>query len=71
LLLSLQQALLSPLSVSHVNGNGSDAPYPALLIAPRKTAKDPMIKDLAGNALKFVEKFVKKAPTPVESASAK
>ncbi len=42
-----------------------------ILEEANKTAKDPMIKDLASNALKFVEKFVKKAPTPVESVSAK
>lgn len=32
----------------------------------RHTAKDPMIKDLSKNALDFVHKFVKKAPSPVE-----
>jgi tetratricopeptide (TPR) repeat protein len=32
-----------------------------------KNAHDPQIKDLANNALAFVEKFVKKAPTPAES----
>lgn len=30
--------------------------------------KDPMVKDLAASALAFVEKFVKKAPTPVQGA---
>lgn len=29
-----------------------------------KKAKDPLIKTLANNALEFVEKFVKKSPTP-------
>ena len=31
-----------------------------------KEAHDPMIKDLAHNALDFVEKFVKKTPSPAE-----
>lgn len=31
-----------------------------------KMCHDPMIKDLAKNALDFVEKFVKKAPSPVQ-----
>ncbi len=30
-------------------------------------AKDPMVKDLAVSALQFVEKFVKKTPSPVEA----
>ncbi len=34
-------------------------------------AKDPMIKELADSALKFVAKFVKKAPTPVEAIANK
>lgn len=29
-------------------------------------AKDPMVKDLAKNSLEFVEKFVKKSPSPVQ-----
>lgn len=33
-------------------------------------AKDPMVKDLAISALEFVEKFVKKAPTPAQGQSA-
>lgn len=33
--------------------------------------KDPMIKDLAKNSLEFVEKFVKKTPTPVQAPSEK
>jgi len=32
-----------------------------------KNAHDPMIKELAHNALDFVEKFVKKAPSPAEA----
>lgn len=32
-----------------------------------KEARDPMIKDLAKNALDFVEKFVKKTPTPAQA----
>lgn len=31
-----------------------------------KKAHDPIIKNLAKNALEFVEKFVKKAPTPAQ-----
>jgi tetratricopeptide (TPR) repeat protein len=31
-----------------------------------KHAHDPMVKDLAENCLEFVEKFVKKTPTPAE-----
>jgi tetratricopeptide (TPR) repeat protein len=31
-----------------------------------QAAKDPMIKELAKSALEFVEKFVKKSPSPVE-----
>lgn len=31
-----------------------------------KDAKDPMIKDLAKSSLEFVEKFVKKSPSPVQ-----
>ncbi len=31
-----------------------------------KKAKDPLIKTLANNALEFVEKFVKKSPTPAQ-----
>ena len=30
-------------------------------------SKDPMVKNLAASALDFVEKFVKKAPSPVEA----
>ncbi|MBS0607193.1 MAG: SctF chaperone SctG [Parachlamydiales bacterium] len=33
-------------------------------------AKDPMVKDLASSALEFVEKFVKKAPTPAQGQAA-
>ncbi|MBM3198185.1 MAG: SctF chaperone SctG [Chlamydiae bacterium] len=40
-----------------------------ILTETGKTAKDPMIKDLAANALKFVMRFVKKAPSPVEVSS--
>jgi tetratricopeptide (TPR) repeat protein len=36
-----------------------------------KSAQDPMVKDLAKNALDFVEKFVKKAPTPAEAQRSK
>jgi predicted Zn-dependent protease len=32
-----------------------------------KKSKDPMIKNLAKTAVDFVEKFVKKSPTPVQS----
>ncbi len=32
-----------------------------------KHSKDPMVKDLAVSALDFVEKFVKKAPTPAQA----
>jgi hypothetical protein len=31
-----------------------------------KKAKDPLIKTLANNALDFVEKFVKKTPSPAQ-----
>ncbi len=31
-----------------------------------KKARDPLIKTLANNALEFVEKFVKKSPTPAQ-----
>jgi tetratricopeptide (TPR) repeat protein len=31
-----------------------------------KTAKDPMVKGLAKSSLEFVEKFVKKSPSPVQ-----
>jgi tetratricopeptide (TPR) repeat protein len=31
-----------------------------------KDSKDPMVKNLAASALDFVEKFVKKPPTPLE-----
>lgn len=34
-------------------------------------AKDPMVKDLANNALEFVEKFVKKPGLPTESFKSK
>lgn len=40
-----------------------------ILMETDKTAKDPMIKDLANNALKFVSRFVKKSPSPVEVSS--
>jgi len=33
-------------------------------------AKDPMVKNLAVSALDFVEKFVKKAPTPAQGQAA-
>ena len=33
-----------------------------------QSAKDPMIKTLAGNALVFVNKFVKKTPAPAQSS---
>lgn len=36
-----------------------------------KAAKDPAIKNLASSALDFIEKFVKKSPSPVQSAGAK
>lgn len=39
----------------------------AILEEASKKAKDPMVKDLATSAIEFVEKFVKKAPTPVQS----
>jgi Flp pilus assembly protein TadD len=38
-----------------------------VLAESAKHAHDPMIKDLAHNALAFVDKFVKKAPTPAEA----
>ena len=31
-----------------------------------KSAKDPMVKNLAKSSLEFVEKFVKKSPSPVQ-----
>ena len=34
-------------------------------------SKDPMVKNLAISALEFVEKFVKKAPTPAQGQPAK
>jgi tetratricopeptide (TPR) repeat protein len=37
-----------------------------VLTESAKDSHDPMIKDLAHNALDFVEKFVKKAPSPAE-----
>ena len=36
-----------------------------------KNSKDPMVKDLAASALDFVEKFVKKAPTPAQAQAKK
>ncbi len=42
-----------------------------LLTEASMTVKDPLIKNLAIDSLKFVEKFVKKAPSPVESAPSK
>jgi len=36
-----------------------------------KNSHDPMVKDLAKNALEFVEKFVNKAPTPLQSQGKK
>ena len=42
-----------------------------ILAETDRTAKDPMIKDLASNALKFVSRFVKKASSPVEVSSNK
>lgn len=36
-----------------------------------KSAQDPMIKNLAATALDFVERFVKKAPTPSQSPAPK
>ncbi|MBS0652335.1 MAG: SctF chaperone SctG [Verrucomicrobia bacterium] len=35
-----------------------------------ENAKDPMVKDLAASALEFVEKFVKKSPTPAQGQAA-
>lgn len=35
------------------------------------TAKEPLVKSLATTAIEFVEKFVKKAPAPVESGAQK
>lgn len=37
-----------------------------LLEETAQKAEDPMIKNLANTALDFVEKFIKKAPTPVQ-----
>lgn len=37
-----------------------------LLEETAKRAHDPMIKNLASSALEFIEKFIKKAPTPVQ-----
>lgn len=42
-----------------------------LLEETNKTAKDPMIKNLASSALNFVSKFVKKTPTPTQSAASR
>jgi predicted Zn-dependent protease len=38
-----------------------------LLEESAKKSKDPMIKNLAKSAFDFVEKFVKKSPTPVQA----
>ena len=35
------------------------------------SAKEPLVKNLATTAIEFVEKFVKKAPAPVESGAQK
>ena len=37
-----------------------------LLEESTKTAKDPSVKTLASSALEFVDKFIKKTPSPVE-----
>ncbi len=42
-----------------------------LLEETSKKAKDPQVKKLATTALEFVEKFIKKAPTPVEKPTEK
>lgn len=39
----------------------------SVLEETHKTAKDPMIKNLAASALDFVTRFVKKAPSPAQS----
>ncbi len=49
---------LNPLEV----GKGEN-----VLEASMNEAKDPLIKNLAHTALEFVEKFVKKTPTPVQA----
>lgn len=36
------------------------------LLEEAKKAQDPMIKNLAKSSLEFIEKFIKKAPTPVQ-----
>lgn len=36
------------------------------LLEEAKKAHDPMIKNLAKSSLEFIEKFIKKAPTPVQ-----
>ena len=36
-----------------------------------KNAKEPLVKNLATSAIAFVDKFVKKAPTPTQSAGQK
>lgn len=42
-----------------------------VLTESAKHAHDPLIKDLANNALEFVEKFVKKTPSPAEAQKQK
>ena len=42
-----------------------------LLEETKSAAKDPSVKTLATNALEFVEKFVKKAPTPTQGQGSK
>ena len=36
-----------------------------------KNAKEPLVKNLASSALEFVERFVKKTPTPTQGAAPK
>lgn len=42
-----------------------------LLEETAENSKDPQVKKLAGTALDFVEKFIKKAPTPLQKPTEK
>jgi predicted TPR repeat methyltransferase len=43
----------------------------AILQETNQKAKDPMVKSLASSAMDFVQKFVKKAPTPAQGQNTK
>jgi len=48
--------------------NPTELPKGEQILTEACKSQDPMIKDLAANALQFVLRFVKKAPSPVEVA---